>query len=185
MRVISGILKGRTIKGYDMDGTRPTMDRLKESLFAMIQTSVNDSICLDLFAGSGALGIEAISNGASLCYFIDNSNDAYKTVLDNIKTFKIEDKSKVLKLDYRDALKHFKENKIKFNLIFIDPPYKDKNIPNILSFISNNNLLYPKGQVICELSGYDLTGEYSNLDLVKRREYGDKIVYIYVNNDKQ
>ena len=73
MKVISGTLKGRKILGYDIEGTRPTMDRVKESLFATIQEYLKDSIVLDLFAGSGNLGIEAISNGSSHCYFIDNN----------------------------------------------------------------------------------------------------------------
>ena len=73
MRIISGKYKGRKIEGYDMVGTRPTMDRVKESLIAMIQTKINGSICLDLFAGSGSIGLELLSNGASSCYFVDNN----------------------------------------------------------------------------------------------------------------
>jgi 16S rRNA (guanine966-N2)-methyltransferase len=73
MRVISGMLKGRNIKGDKIKGTRPTMDKIKQSLFAMIQNDVKDAICLDLFAGSGSLGIEAISNGASYVYFVDKN----------------------------------------------------------------------------------------------------------------
>jgi len=72
LRVISGFLKGREIKGYNLVGTRPTMDRVKESIFGTIQNNIKDSIVLDLFSGSGSLGIEAISNGAKYCYFIDN-----------------------------------------------------------------------------------------------------------------
>ena len=71
MKIISGSLKGRTIDGFNIEGTRPTMDRVKESLFGMIQSYIKDSICLDLFAGSGNLAFEAISNGSKLCYFID------------------------------------------------------------------------------------------------------------------
>ena len=74
MKVISGILKGRNIKGYNIEGTRPTMDRVKESLFASINSYIKNSIVLDLFAGSGNLGIEAISNGANLCYFVDDKH---------------------------------------------------------------------------------------------------------------
>ena len=84
MKVISGILKGRNIKGYDIDGTRPTMDRVKESLFASIQDYIKNSIVLDLFAGSGNLGIEAISNGSSKCYFVDNNKKCIKVINDNI-----------------------------------------------------------------------------------------------------
>ena len=78
MRVISGKYKGTFLDGFDIAGTRPTMDRVKESMFAMIQTNLKNSVCLDLFAGSGSLGIEALSNGAKYCYFVDNSADIYK-----------------------------------------------------------------------------------------------------------
>ena len=73
MRIISGKYKGKKLDGFDIEGTRPTMDRVKESLFGIIQNNLKDSICLDLFAGSGSLGIEALSNGASACYFVDKN----------------------------------------------------------------------------------------------------------------
>ena len=82
MKVISGKLKGRVLKGYNIEGTRPTMDRVKESLFASIQDRIMDSVVLDLFAGSGNLGIEAISNGANKCYFVDNNKICIKTIND-------------------------------------------------------------------------------------------------------
>lgn len=182
MRVISGSLKGRIIKGYQMKGTRPTMDRVKESLFAMIQGSIKDAICLDLFAGSGSLGIEALSNGASFCYFIDNNKEAYQTIITNLETFNIVDKAKVFKEDYKISLNYFKDKNIKFNLIFLDPPYKNNCLPDILYFISNNDLLYPDGQVICEFSGYNLDLEYQYLKLIKQRQYGDKTINIYKYN---
>ena len=86
MKVISGTLKGRKIEGYAIDGTRPTMDRVKESLFATIQNNVKNSVVLDLFAGSGQLGIEAISNGANICYFIDNNKEVIKDNKDTVQT---------------------------------------------------------------------------------------------------
>ena len=89
MRIISGKYKGKILKGDNIEGTRPTMDRVKESLFGIIQNNINKSICLDLFAGSGSLGIEALSNGAKTCYFVDKN----KIVIDvlNINTLKIND----------------------------------------------------------------------------------------------
>ena len=98
MKVISGILKGRNIKGYDIVGTRPTMDRVKESLFAMIQEDIRDSVVLDLFAGSGSLGIEAISNGAEYSYFVDNNIEVIKVLNENINNFNIKNNTKVLHL---------------------------------------------------------------------------------------
>ena len=104
MKVISGTLKGRNIEGYTLDGTRPTMDRVKESLFAMIQDYIKDSSVLDLFAGSGQLGIEAISNGANICYFIDHNNEVVKTLNRNIINLNIKDKSKIILSDWKKFL---------------------------------------------------------------------------------
>ena len=84
MRVISGKYKGKKIDGFDIEGTRPTQDRVKESLFGIIQNDIADSICLDLFAGSGNLGIEALSNGASECYFIDNNSKCIDIIKKNL-----------------------------------------------------------------------------------------------------
>ncbi|MDD4298375.1 MAG: 16S rRNA (guanine(966)-N(2))-methyltransferase RsmD [Bacilli bacterium] len=181
MRVISGFLKGRNIKGNKIKGTRPTMDKVKESLFAIIQNSVKDAICLDLFAGSGSLGIEAISNGASHVYFVDNSKTPYEIIKNNIKSLNIEDKTDVFLSDYMKALYHFKRNNIKFDLIFIDPPYKENPISDILTFIDENNLLHDMGQVICEFSTADLAPEYGDLHMIKERKYGDKTIKIYIN----
>ena len=84
MRIISGIYKGKIIKGHNIEGTRPTMDRVKESLFSMIQLKIKNSVCLDLFAGSGNLGIECISNGSRITYFVDNNIQAIKTLKENL-----------------------------------------------------------------------------------------------------
>ena len=104
MRVISGILKGKNIEGYSISGTRPTMDRVKESVFSTIQDSIKNSVVLDLFAGSGQLGIEAISNGSKLCYFIDNNKEATNIIKKNIELLNIKDKSIVLNYDYKKSL---------------------------------------------------------------------------------
>ena len=96
MRVISGFLRGREIKGYTIDGTRPTMDRVKESMFAIIQDYIKDSICLDLFAGTGNLGIEAISNGAKKVYFNDKNKIACKVIRETVDKFDISDKCEIL-----------------------------------------------------------------------------------------
>jgi 16S rRNA (guanine966-N2)-methyltransferase len=117
VRVISGVLKGKILKGHDLEGTRPTMDRVKESLFAMIQNNIKDSVCLDLFAGSGSLGIEALSNGAKYVYFIDNKKRAIEIIKDNLKN--VDNKHEILLNDYRKALDYFKNNNIHFDLIFL------------------------------------------------------------------
>ena len=103
MRIISGKYKGKKLNGFNIEGTRPTMDRVKESLFGMIQTYIPDSIVLDLFAGSGALGLEAVSNGAKECYLIDNNIEAIKTIKENSQNF--EEQLNIIYIDYKKFLK--------------------------------------------------------------------------------
>jgi len=179
MRVISGDLKGRNIKGFTLDGTRPTMDRVKESMFGSIQTIVPDSIFLDLFAGSGSIGIEAISNGCNKCYFVDNNKLAIQTINENINNFNIKNKSEVLKMDYNDALKYFHNNNITFDVIFIDPPYSMHIINEILDKISKYELLNDEGVVICEVDTNYLNEKVGNLSLNKSKKYGSSFLYFY------
>lgn len=178
MRVISGILKGRIIKGYDIDGTRPTMDRVKESIFSTIQNYIDESVCLDLFAGSGNLGIECISNGANKCYFVDNNKIAINTIKENINSFKIESKSIVIKDDYNNALNYFKTNGIKFDLVFLDPPYRFNYINNILNYLIKNDMLNDGGLVICEFEN-DIVKDIEELTIYKEKKYGSKKVIIF------
>ena len=182
MKVISGTLKGRNINGYNIDGTRPTMDRVKESLFAMIQNNLKDSIVLDLFAGSGQLGIESISNGANTCYFIDNNKEVIKILNQNISNLNIKSNSKVILSDWKKALNDFSNQNIKFDLIFVDPPYDYDVYEKILEKVSTLNLLHENGLIILEHSNLKLKETYNNLILYKQKKYGNKSVNIYKNN---
>ena len=112
MRIISGFLKGRSVGGYDVKGTRPTMDRVKESVFASIQSKIPKSIVLDLFSGSGSLGIEAISNGADCCYFVDDNPKIVNILKENIRNFNIEDKCYIINKDYYKAIRLLKDKNI-------------------------------------------------------------------------
>ena len=173
MRVISGKYKGKNIMGFNVMGTRPTMDRVKESMFGMIQNNIKNSVCLDLFAGSGSLGIEALSNGAKECYFVEKNDEIYNILKDNLNGIS---NSFLIKKDYKAALNSFVGN-IKFDLIFLDPPYKLNLISNILKFICDSNLLNDHGFVICEYENEDLV--FEGLELIKSRRYGSKKVNIY------
>lgn len=177
MRVISGLYKGRNLKGFDIDGTRPTMDRVKESIFSSIQNYLDEAICLDLFSGSGNLGIEALSNGADTCYFVDINKKAINTIKENIDSLNITNHV-VMNSDYKDALEHFKNNNIKFDLVFLDPPYKLNVIDNIINYILDNNLLNEKGLIICEFDS-DIKKEYDELKVIKEKKYGSKYVVIF------
>lgn len=179
MKVISGILKGRNIEGYNIDGTRPTMDRVKESLFATIQNNIKDSVVLDLFAGSGNLGIEAISNGATTCYFIDNNKEVIKVLNRNISNLNIKSNSRVILSDWKKALNDFYNQNIKFDLIFVDPPYTYDVYEKILEKVSTLNLLNENGLIILEHSNLKFKDTYNNLILYKEKKYGNKSVNIY------
>ena len=176
MKVISGLLKGRNIEGFNIEGTRPTMDRVKESIFSTIQFEIRDAIVLDLFAGSGNLGIEAISNGANKCYFVDNNKVAINTINKNIKTFNIEDNLIIIKDDYMNALNNLKNNK--FDIVFLDPPYKDDYIDKAINKLLEYDMLNSKALIICEYDR-DINHEYDLLDEVKTKKYGDKFVTIF------
>lgn len=175
MRVISGKYKGIKLEGFDINGTRPTMDRVKESMFAMIQDKIKDSVCLDLFAGSGSLGIEAISNGASICYFVDKGKQITKIL--NTNLLKIHSDYKLIIDDYKNALKKFKDEKVNFDLIFLDPPYKENLINDVLKFIYVNNLLKDNGLIICEYEGEIIN--FENYNLIKHKKYGTKHISIF------
>lgn len=179
MKVISGTLKGRTIKGYNIEGTRPTMDRVKMSIFGSIQNYINDSIVLDLFAGSGNLGIEAISNGSKYCYFIDNNQECIKCIKTNLTNFNIMDKCRAQQKDYNKALKDFYANNIKFDIIFIDPPYKYQNINDIVDTITKYNLLNKSGLLVLEFRFDNIKVDNNTYTLHKYKKYGDKFVIIY------
>ncbi len=174
MRIISGKYKGRNILGFNIVGTRPTMDRVKESMFAMIQGYLKNSICLDLFAGSGSLGIEAMSNGASQCYFVEKNNEIYDILKKNLVGI---DNCFLLKNDYLNALNYFCQNRIKFDIIFLDPPYKLFLINDILDYIFNNDLLSSNGIIVCEYESENI--QCDCFELIKDRQYGSKNIRIY------
>lgn len=179
MRVISGLLKGKKLEGYNVETTRPTMDRVKESMFASIQEDIPNSIVLDLFCGTGSLGIEALSQGADHCYFVDNNREILKYLNKNINNLNIKDKSTVLNKDYKSALKYLNSTNTKFNIILVDAPYKMKVMDEVITLIDNLDLLSNEGLLVLEFSFDKLNDNYHNLKLIKSKKYSDKFVYIY------
>lgn len=177
MRIISGKYKGKKLDGYDIEGTRPTQDRVKESLFAMIQNDLRDATILDLFAGSGNLGIEALSNGSESAYFVDINHKCIECLNKNLNN--INEKYKILNLDYKKALEYFKENKITFDVIFLDPPYNLNCLDYILDKLVEYNLLNNDGIIICEYEFDNFKNNYQNLELEKEKKYGYKNIKIY------
>lgn len=173
MRVISGKYRGLEIKGYNIDGTRPTMDRVKESLFGSIQGFVKNSTCLDLFAGSGALGIEALSEGADKCYFVDKNKIAINILKENLDRLKVKEEYYLINKDYIDALNNLD---IKFDIIFLDPPYHLNMMNDAIDIIIKKNLLNDGGILVCE---YEEGSIDCSLELIKSKKYGSKNIDIY------
>ena len=166
MKIISGKYKGRNLDGHNLDGTRPTMERVKESLFAIIQNHLDNAIVLDLFSGSGNLGIEALSEGASFAYLVDFNKKAAITIKNNLNNIGI-----------KEAEVNNLEDK-RMDLIFLDPPYKTDYIEQSIKLIDEYNMLNEDGLIICENDSLDKIVYPENYEVVKDRKYGDKWVVI-------
>lgn len=183
MRIISG--KARGTKLYTLDGyetTRPTLDRVKEALFSKINIELLDSDVLDLFSGSGALGLESLSRGANKAYLVDNSSKAIKIIKQNVQKTRFEDKAIVLQNDYLKALETFKNDNIQFDFIFIDPPYKTDFAVNSTKYIIENNLLKSTGEIILETDIVkDVLEKLKsvNLEIVDVKKYG-RVTLIFI-----
>ena len=174
MKIISGTLKGRKIDGYEVEGTRPTMDRVRESLFAMLQDKIKGSICLDLFSGTGSLGFESISNGASFCYFNDINNICIKNIKRLVNEFNISDKCYVFNERYDIVLDKIDK---KLDIVFLDPPYKMEVNNEIIDLLEEKSLLKTGSLIVCEMD-HNYLIDHNNYKIVKERKYGNKIIVI-------
>ncbi|RLQ95853.1 16S rRNA (guanine(966)-N(2))-methyltransferase RsmD [Falsibacillus albus] len=180
MRVISGTCKGRPLKSVSGNQTRPTTDKVKESIFNMIGPYFEGGHGLDLFAGSGGLGIEALSRGFEHVIFVDRDNKAFQTIRTNIGLCGFEECSEVYKNDAERALRAVVKREIAFDGIFLDPPYKKQQLTKILSSISKHNLLNENGYIVCEHSSdIILPREIDGLKMIRNETYGLIGVSIY------
>ncbi len=150
MRIISGSLRGTRL--YTLEGlsTRPTLDRIKESFFNIIQCKIYGSIVLDLFSGSGAIGIEFISRGAEKAILCDNSSKAIKIINKNIEKTNVKDKIILMNKDYIKALQQLQQQRYKFDIIYIDPPYETNFAITAIERIYEFSLLSEDGIIIIE-----------------------------------
>lgn len=150
MRIISGKARGTKIGTISELTTRPTLDRVKEPLFSIIQNNLDEANVLDLFAGSGALGIEALSRGAKYSAFCDINLECTKIINENLIKTKLKNLSQIYNMDYKKAIDKLSKQEIKFDIIFIDPPYKLDIAANSVKLIIQNNLLNKDGIIIIE-----------------------------------
>jgi len=181
MRIIAGEFKGRQINAVKADSTRPTTDKVKENIFNMMGQFFDGGRALDLFAGSGNLGIEALSRGIEHAVFIDMNFNAIKTIKENIASLKLQERTEVYRNDAFKALNVLGKKGSKFDLIFIDPPYGRICITELLSIILIQGLLNDGGLILCENGeGMHLGVEYdvSQLKIYRHGIYGTTEIMI-------
>lgn len=177
MRVIAGKYKGRKLNPPADHAIRPTSDKTKEALFSILQPWVPDSRVLDLFAGSGALGIEALSRGAAECIFADVSKAAAALIRDNLDHCKVTEKIGIRTGDYRRVLSLLEGQ---FDIILLDPPYRKGLLEDAVERICENGLLAEDGVLVCEHGkDVDLPDEWFGLKREKERRYGISKLSIY------
>lgn len=167
--------------------TRPTTDKVKEALFNLIGPYFDGGTVLDLYAGSGGLGIEALSRGAEKCIFVDKEQKAVSTVHSNLEALKMDKNCfEVYRNDAERALKALQKRDISFQFIFLDPPYKQQKMKALLEFIDENMLLMENGYVIAEqASDAKLPEQCGSLSVYKREIYGTTSITIYSKTDSR
>ncbi|MCW4681003.1 16S rRNA (guanine(966)-N(2))-methyltransferase RsmD [Bacillus pumilus] len=180
MRVISGTRKGRTLKAVPGQSTRPTTDKVKESIFNMIGPYFDGGWALDLFAGSGGLGIEALSRGFDHCIFVDRDMKAIQTIKGNLNQLELIDQSEVFRNEAKRALAAIVKREESFQAIFLDPPYKDQQLKALLDMIDEHALLTDDGVIVCEHDKDVILPEEAGQLYISRQElYGLTGITIY------
>ena len=180
MRVISGKVRGLKLNAPKNDDVRPTTDRVKESLFNMINSYMMDSDILDLFAGTGSLGIECLSRGANKCVFVDKSKESINIVKSNIKKARVENESIVLNLDFKSAISSLALKKEKFDVIFMDPPYYKNMFSDALLAVDEKELLKEDGIIVVEHDTVDkFPDNMGRLYKSREKKYGTTTITFY------
>lgn len=180
MRIISGERKGMALKAVNGMTTRPTTDKVKESLFNIIGPYFSGGTVLDLFAGSGGLGLEALSRGMEHGIFIEKDSRAFQNLKENISKCRYENCTEVYRNDALRAIKLLIKNKVQADLIFLDPPYKKQQYYNMVEDIVANQMIHEDGIIVCEHDReVDLPAVFLDFHKVREEEYGSTIISIY------
>ena len=180
MRIIAGTAKGKTIKCRKGTETRPTMDRVKESLFSILMPYLEDSRVLDLFSGTGNIALEAISRGAKKAVMIEKDKEALRVIIENVNNLGFENQCRAYKNEVERAVEILGKKREKFDIIFMDPPYIEEICTKVIKAVEKANLLAEGGIIICEHHKYedmaDKIGEFNQID---ERTYGKKTLTFY------
>lgn len=181
MRVIAGKYRSRRLAAPEGMQTRPTSDRLRETLFNVVAAAVADSVWLDVFAGSGAVGIEALSRGARMVYFVDAAARAARTIRDNLAALGIEEGFEVIERDAATALRMLDSQAVLCDFCFLDPPYRKMgDYEQVLGFVSQSRLIRPESLVIAEHDKHFDPGEaFGSLRRQRVLRQGDAVLSFY------
>jgi 16S rRNA (guanine(966)-N(2))-methyltransferase RsmD len=173
VRVIAGECKGRPLKAVPGTNTRPTTDKIKESIFNMIGPFFDGGTGLDLYGGSGGLGLEALSRGMEHFIFIDKDQKAIHTIKENIKQCNYEEKTEVFRNDAKRALKALHKREVQFDMIFLDPPYAKQMLMKDMEEIDKLELLAPEGSIVAEHgTEVSLPEKVGNFHQIRQETYG-------------
>ncbi len=182
MRIIAGELKGRRLKAPLDYSVRPTSDKVKEAVFSMIAPYIYGSVAVDMFAGTGSLGLEAISRGALRAYFIDRDRSSIALVRENVRACKVEERAIILAYDYTAALSRIGE---KADIVFLDPPYGAGIMESCIGYIRKAGVMSDGGIIVAEHSARDLLPEeLAGFIKVKEKKYGKTGVTVYENQEE-
>ena len=177
MRVVSGTARGKKLKTPNGMRTRPTTDRVKEAMFSILQFHLPGAKILDLFGGTGQLGIEGLSRGANSAVFVDQASDACKLIRENLQLTGFSDQCRVIQSDYQNFLKHCTE---KYNIIILDPPYAEEFLEKSLKIISEIDILQSGGIIVAEHSVEKvLSNNFEHFPMVKKYKYGNTFLSVF------
>lgn len=180
MRITSGYLKNRIIYSKEGNSTRPTLERVKEAIFSIIYDKIIDANFLDLYSGTGNMSFEAISRGAKKSVMIENDKEALRVIIENVNNLNLQDKCRAYKNNVLRAIEILDNKMEKYDVIFMDPPYKENLTKETLIKIDNHNILKEDGIIICEHGKYEnLENEIGSFIKYDERSYNKKVVSFF------
>jgi len=179
MRIIAGTYRSRLIKAVEGQSTRPTLDKVKEALFTRLGPSISGNPALDLFAGSGNIGLEAISRGMTPVVFVDGSVAAISVIHENIKALGVMEDSQVYRMDAFQALRYLSKKEIKFHFVYLDPPYNKVDLSKILDDLKHFDLITEDSIIVIESPSDSPILQHLDYDLVKTSVYGTVALHSY------
>lgn len=178
IRIISGLYKGRRLKLVSSANVRPMQDKVKGALFSVLAGQLKDAVCLDGFSGTGSIGLEALSRGAARCVFVDEFYPAVKVIRDNVAKCGAEDKSVVLHREFNRAAIDLAKQGVRFDLVFLDPPYRLLEERNPLRVLRKRGLVKPGGLVVLR-HYYRTRIKLGDFPLRRRIELGDDVLALF------